>query len=68
MVYNGTYSAINKSLWDPHFAIPIVGSNFCAVEKGTIMADLDIGDILLDFMLSGKLISFYGVDVTNVTS
>ena len=43
MVYNGTYTDLNTSLWYPHFALPMVGSTLCAVEKGTFMADWDIG-------------------------
>ena len=52
MLYNGTYSGMNTSLWDPHFAPYMVGYTIRAVDKGTIMADREIGDMLLDFMLS----------------
>ena len=37
-----------------------------AVEKGTFMADWDIGDMLLNFMLSEEVISFCGLDVIRV--
>ena len=50
MVYNGTYSDMNTSLWDTQFSSPMVGSTLFAVEKCTFMADLDIGDMLLNFM------------------
>ena len=43
MVYNGTYTGLNNSLWNTHFALPMVGSTIRAVEKGTFMADWDIG-------------------------
>ena len=66
MVYNGTYSGINTSLWDPHFALPMVGSTIRFVEKGTFMADWYIGDMLLNFMLSEEVIQFCGLDVMNV--
>ena len=52
MVYNGTYSGMHTSLWDLHFAPPMVGSTIRAVEKGKVMADQDIGWMLLNFMLS----------------
>ena len=29
------------------------------------MADRDIGDMLLNFILSEELISFYGMEITN---
>ena len=66
MVYNGTYSSINTSIWDTHFALPMVGSTIRFVEKGTFMADWYIGYMLLIFMLSEKVIQFCGLDVMNV--
>ena len=66
MVYNETYSGINKSLWDTHFSLTIVRSTIRAVEKGTFMVYWDIGYMLLDFMLSEEVIPFCGVDVMNL--
>ena len=66
MVYNGTYSGLNNSLWSPQFALPMVGSNLCAVDKGTFMEDQGIWDMLLNFMLSEEVIPFCGFDVMNV--
>ena len=66
MVCNGTYSGMNTSLWDPHFAPHMVGSTIPSVQKGTFMADRDIGDMLLNLMLSEELIPFCGVYVMNV--
>ena len=57
---------MNTSLWDPHFAIPLFGSTQIAAEKGTFMEDHYIGDILLNFMLSEKVIPFCGVYVMNI--
>ena len=42
MVYNGTSSGLNNTLWDPHFALPTVASKLIAVEMGTYMADREI--------------------------
>ena len=66
MVYNGTYSGMNTSLWDPHFELPMVVFTLHFVEKGAFMADRDIGDMLLNLMLSEELIPFCGVYVMNV--
>ena len=66
MVYNGTYSGMNTSLWDPHFSLPMAVSTLHAVEKGTFLADCYIGDMLLNYILSQELIPFCGVDVMNV--
>ena len=67
MVYNGTYSGMHTSLWDLLFSPPMVGSTLCDVEKGTFMAYRDIGDILLNFMISEEVIPFCVVDVINVS-
>ena len=66
MVYNVTYSGMNTSLWYPHFALPMVGSTLCYVEKVIVTTYRDIGDMLLNFMLSEKVIPFCGLDVINV--
>ena len=78
MLYNGTYSVTNTSLWYPKFSSPMVGYTLCAVEKGTFMADWDIGDMLLNLMLieevrlllyfiiSQEVIPLCGVYVMNV--
>ena len=38
MLYKGTYSSMNTSLWVSHFVIPMVGYTLRAVEKGTFTA------------------------------
>ena len=43
MVYNVTYTVLNRSIWDTHFELPMVGFTLCDVEKGTFMADRYIG-------------------------
>ena len=43
MVYHGTYSGMNTSLWAPHVALTMIGSTLRAEEKGAFMADQDIG-------------------------
>ena len=66
MVYNGISSVLKSYLWGPHFSLPTVGSTLRAAERGTFMADRDIGEMFINFMLSEEARSFCGVDVTNV--
>ena len=61
MIYNGTFTSLHTSLWYPQFSLPMVGSTLRAVEKGTFMADWEIGEILLNFMLSEEFRAFCGV-------
>ena len=44
----------------------MIRSNIRAVEKGTFMADWDIGDMLLNFMLSEEVKPFCGLYAINV--
>ena len=66
MVYNRASSGINSYLWAPNFALTTVGSTLWEFTRGTFMADRDIGEIFLNFMLSEMVRLFCGVDITNV--
>ena len=37
IVYNGTSSGINNSLWGPHFALPTLCNNQRSIEEVNIM-------------------------------
>jgi hypothetical protein len=51
IVYNGTYSGVNAHLWAPWFALPMICALLRALELDTFMADSDIGEMFLNFML-----------------
>ena len=57
---------MNTSLRDPHFVLLMFRYTIRAVEKGTFMEDRDIGDMLLNFMLSEEVIQFCGLYVMHV--
>jgi hypothetical protein len=65
MVYNGTQSGLNDSLWAPWFRLPTIEQHLRAVMPGTYMADLDIGEQFLNFILHEKTQVFAGVDLTS---
>ena len=39
MVYNGSSSILNNSLWDPHFEMPMVQSTIQAEERGSYIME-----------------------------
>ncbi len=43
MVYDGTKSGLNGSLWAPWFPLPTVATHLRAMLPGYYMADIDIG-------------------------
>ena len=55
IVYDGTASGLNEVLWAPWFSLPTVSSHLRAVEPGTYMADVDLGEIFLNFFLDASI-------------
>ena len=44
VVYDGTLSGLNASLWASYFPLPTNQSHLPMVEPGTYMADNDVGE------------------------
>jgi hypothetical protein len=65
MVYNGTSSGLNHVLWVPSFPLPTVNTLLRSVHPGTRMADTDLGEMFLNFVLHESLRELAGVDVTH---
>ena len=51
MVYNGSKSGLNDSLLTPHFSLPSGRTALRTIEEGTYLADNDIGEMFLNFIL-----------------
>jgi hypothetical protein len=54
LVYNGTSSGLNAHLWAPWSALPTICALLRALEIYTFMADSDIGEMFLNFMLEER--------------
>jgi hypothetical protein len=65
MVYNATSSGLNAYLWVPWFALPTTNTLLRSLEEGTFMSDLDIAEMLLNFMLEAKCQRLARVDLTH---
>jgi len=64
MVYDGTKSGLNDSLWAPWFSLPTVESLLRSVGPETYMGDIDIGDMFHNFMLHEGVQKVAGIDIT----
>ena len=64
MVYDGTKSGLNDSMWVPRFGLPTVETHLRSIEEGTFMADVDVGECFLNFPLHHSLRPLAGVDLT----
>jgi hypothetical protein len=64
MVYTGTSSGLNSHLWCPWFALATINTMLRALEPGTFMGDLDVGEMFLNFMLERRCSYMAGVDLS----
>lgn len=64
MVYDGTKSGLNESMWVPRFGLPTIDTHLRSIDEGTFLADVDVGDCFLNFPLHEKLQALAGVDLT----
>jgi hypothetical protein len=64
MVFNVTLSGINAALWAPWFCFPNATTHMRAVEPGIFMADVEIGEMFLNFFLDPRIRRFARVDFT----
>ncbi len=64
VVHNGTKSGLNGCLWAPWFRLPTVEQHLRAVEPGTHLADVDIGEQFHNFIMHQTLQLYAGVDLT----
>jgi hypothetical protein len=65
LVYNGNSSGLNAHLWAPWFALPNICALLRVLEIDTFMADSDIGEMFLNFMLEERCARLAGVDLTH---
>jgi hypothetical protein len=64
MVYDGSIGGLNDALWVPRLVLSTLNAHLRAVEEGTYMSDLDVGECFLNFMLHPSLRPYAGVDFT----
>lgn len=64
MVYDGTASGLNDSIWVPSFGVPTIRTHLRMIGPSSWMADLDVGEMFLNFFLHEALRALAGVDLT----
>jgi hypothetical protein len=65
MVYDGTVSGLNDAIWVPRFVLPTIETHLRLVGEDTCMADVDVGDCFLNFILHKELQELDGVDLSH---
>jgi hypothetical protein len=64
MVFNGTLSGLNAALWALWFCLQNTTTHMRIVQPVTFMADVDIGELFLNFFLDPRIRRFAGVYFT----
>ena len=64
MVYDGTASGFNESVYIPNFGLPTIETLLRGTSPESWMVDLDIGDMFLNFMLAEDARELVGIDIT----
>ena len=64
MVYDGTKSGLNDAIWVPRFPLPTVDTHLRSVVEGTYMADMDVGEMFVNFILHESMQALTGIDLT----
>jgi len=65
MVYDGTVSGLNDAIWVPRFGMSTMETHFRSLKPGTYMADVDVGECFLNFVLHEAIHPLAGVDLTH---
>lgn len=64
MVYDGTSSGFNDSIWVPSFGMPVIESVLRSTATYSWMADIDVADQFLNFRLHPDAQAYCGIDMT----
>jgi hypothetical protein len=64
MVYDGTKSGLNNSIWAPNLNVPSIDSLVGLIDSNSWMSDIDLGEFFLNFPLDVGVQPLAGIDLT----
>jgi hypothetical protein len=65
LVYDGSVSGLKDAMWMPRFVLPTLNTHLRSVEAETFLADIDVGEMFLNFILHESVCVYAGVDLTS---
>lgn len=68
VVFDGTSSGLNETLWSPNFFLPSAKSAAMCMSFSSWMADMDFGEMFHNFHMDPKIRPYSGVDLGNMSS
>ena len=66
VVFDGTSSGLNETLWAPNFFLPSAKSASMCLSFDTWMADMDFGDFFHNFFMDSRIRPFSGVNLGSI--
>ena len=66
LVYDGTKSGLNAAVWAPNFFMPSPDSALMWVDSLFWFADLDLGEMFLNYFMDERIREYSGVDLTGL--
>lgn len=66
MVYDGTKSRLNAAVWAPNFFLPSIDSLTMFCDGKTWFADIDLGEMFLNYYMDINIRPYSGVDVSQL--
>jgi hypothetical protein len=64
MVFKGTVSGLNASTWVPSFWLPTIRTHMHMTVPGSVMGDLDVGEMFHNFILFKAMRKYCSVDLS----
>ncbi|KAI2491134.1 hypothetical protein MHU86_23420 [Fragilaria crotonensis] len=68
VVFDGTSSGLNNTLWAPNFFLPSAKSAAMCMSFSTWMADMDFGEMFHNFHMDPRIRPYSGVDLGPMSS
>jgi hypothetical protein len=66
VVYDATKCGLNSALWSPNFWLPTIDSVLRNARSTTWFADIDLGEMFLNYPLDIRIRPYAGVDITEL--
>ncbi len=63
IVFHAGANKLNNCVWAPSFCLPTVNSLLRILDKETLMQDMDVGKMFLNFWLHPNTVKFAAVDL-----
>jgi hypothetical protein len=63
IVFHAGTNHLNDCVWAPLFCLPMVSLLHCIVDEETLMLDMGIGEMILNFQLHANTVKFAAVDL-----